>query len=103
MEPNNIDNVQPYVASLIVKIMEQFGDATPENAIMYCIERGIIRRTTLRNFMICEDYPYLLNQEGSKIKALEIISKKYGVEVRQLYNILQYQLQTHRKGYNLTH
>ena len=89
-KPNNKETAEQFVNALVKKVYKDIGEsASLEQALNYLVDRGILRRLTVRNYMILLDYDELLvKHHNNSYQSIIDISVKYDVCERQIKNII---------------
>lgn len=103
-KPNGVKDVERFVNILINKIENNEKKIiSVYDVVNYCVKYGIIRRLTLRNFLIISEYHKLLDyNDGKREKTYKDLSVKFNIHVNQIKNIIYNVRKTHIPEHNIS-
>lgn len=87
---NKAKVVYEYIEVLSLELKNRFGDeATTKDILRHLIERGMIEKKRLRNYMIISDFDKgLVYNEGNRTHTFMDLSIKYHISESQAQNIV---------------
>ncbi len=92
--PKNLKNkpkvIYEYIETLTVELTKRFGDdPTIKDILRHLVERGMVEKRRLRNYMIITDFDKMLvHNEGNRTATFMDLSIKYEICESQVQNIV---------------
>ena len=92
--PKNLKNkpkvIYEYIETITVELKKRFGnDPTTKDILRHLVERGMIEKRRLRNYMIITDFDKMLvHNEGNRTATFMDLSIKYEICESQVQNIV---------------
>lgn len=92
--PKNLKNkpevIYEYIETLTLELTKRFGnDPTTKDILRHLVERGMVEKRRLRNYMIITDFDTMLvHNEGNRTATFMDLSIKYDICESQVQNVV---------------
>ena len=100
---NDKEIIYSFCEKMYQEITQRFGDyATVKDVTYHYVEKGIVRPTEVRDYMILVDYDtYLRANQGHITHTFMDLSIKYHLSERHIENIVRNRRKKHKKKHNI--